>query len=98
MLERKNQMTIGHEAQKILDYIYKAYGTNSGILFGIDSPKTVAIIIQLALNYTRKKSDAIEKILEQVLMKHHDDISKQDDDAIAEARDAILDLITKEAQ
>jgi len=45
-----------------------------------------------------KLLDAIEKILEQVLMKHHDDISKQDDDAIVEARDAILDLITKETQ
>ena len=36
------------------------------------------------------KDEELEKIIEQVLMKHHDDISKQDDDAIAEAVSAIL--------
>jgi len=91
-------MTIFKEAQEIVDYLYKAFGTDTGILFGIREPKIAAVIVQLTLNKTRQKSDAIEKILEQVLMKHHDDISKQDDDAIAEARDAILDLITKETQ
>ena len=35
----------------------------------------------------------IEKILEQVLMKHHDDISKQDDDAIEEASTQLLALV-----
>ena len=91
-------MTIFPQAQEIVDHLYKAYGTDTGILFGIREPKTVAVIVQLTLNATRKKADAIEKILEQVLMKHHDDISKQDDDTISEARDAILDLITQEAQ
>ena len=38
-------------------------------------------------------SEDLEKILEQVLMKHHDDISSQDDDAMAEARDAISELV-----
>ena len=38
-------------------------------------------------------SEELEKILSQVLMKHHDDISSQDDDAIAEARDTIIELV-----
>ena len=38
-------------------------------------------------------SEELEKILSQVLMKHHDDISSQDEDAIAEVRDTILSLI-----
>jgi len=38
-------------------------------------------------------NEELEKILSQVLMKHHDDISSQDDDAIAEARDAITELV-----
>ena len=91
-------MIISKEATDIVDYIYKAFGTDTGILFGIREPQIVAVIVQLTLDATRKKSGAIEKILEQVLMKHHDDLSKQDDDAIVEARDAILDLITKETQ
>ena len=91
-------MIIYPQAQEILEYLYKAYGTDSGILFGIRESKIVGVIIQITLNQIRKKTDAIEKILEQVLMKHHDDISKQDDDAIAEARDAILNLITQEAK
>jgi hypothetical protein len=40
-------------------------------------------------------SEELEKILSQVLMKHHDDISSQDEDAIAEARDAITELVNK---
>ena len=40
-------------------------------------------------------SEKLEKILSQVLMKHHDDISSQDDDAIGEARDAITELVKK---
>ena len=39
--------------------------------------------------------EELEKILSQVLMKHHDDISSQDDDAIAEARDAIIELVKR---
>lgn len=42
------------------------------------------------------KPKIIEGILEQVLMKHHDDISKQDDDAIAEASEAIRQILEKE--
>jgi ElaB/YqjD/DUF883 family membrane-anchored ribosome-binding protein len=38
-------------------------------------------------------NEELEKILSQVLMEHHDDISSQDDDAIAEARDAITELV-----
>ena len=38
--------------------------------------------------------EKVEKILAEVLMKHHDDISKQDDDAIAEAADQIFALLT----
>lgn len=90
-------MNTSPQAQEIMDYMYKAYGTDTGILFGIHQPSIIRLIIQVTLNQVRKKADAIEKILEQVLMKHHDDISKQDDDAISEARDAILDLITQEA-
>ena len=41
------------------------------------------------MSQTNRKE--LEKILEQVLMKHHDDISQQDDDAITEAVQAILD-------
>ena len=41
--------------------------------------------------------EELEGILEQVLMKHHDDISKQDDDAIAEATESILEKYVKKS-
>ena len=37
-----------------------------------------------------KSQEELEKILSQVLMKHHDDISTQDGDAIAEAVQSII--------
>jgi len=44
-------MVVNEKAQEIMDVLYKVYGTDSGILFGINSPKVVGVIIQFTLNY-----------------------------------------------
>ena len=43
----------------------------------------------------QNESEVLDKILSQILMKHHGDISKQDDDAIAEAIEEILFALSK---
>ena len=55
-------MTISEEAQKIMDVLYKAYGTDSGILFGISSPKIVAVVIQFTLDYIEGQKRAKEEM------------------------------------
>ena len=50
-------MTISEETQKIMDVLYKAYGTDTGILFGISSSKVVGVIVQFTLDYIEGQED-----------------------------------------
>ncbi len=45
-------MTISKEAQRIMDILYRIYGTDTGILFGISSPKVVGVIVQFTLEHS----------------------------------------------
>ena len=50
-------MMISEEAQKITDILYKAYGTHTGILFGISSPEIVGVIVQFTLEHSSNKEE-----------------------------------------
>lgn len=50
-------MEISEKAQEIMDVLYKAYGSDTGILFGISSPKIPAVIIQFTLDYIEGEED-----------------------------------------
>lgn len=52
-------MTISLEAQEIVDILYKAYGSGSGIVFGIDSPKVVGVIVQFTIDRFKDKCRVI---------------------------------------
>ena len=53
-------MMISEEAQKITDILYKAYGTHTGILFGISSPEIVGVIVQFTLEHSGNKEEEKE--------------------------------------
>lgn len=48
-------MKISEKAQKILDRLYQAYGTDTGVLFGIHEKKIVAVIVQFTLDNSKEK-------------------------------------------
>ena len=56
----RGDMMISEEAQKITDILYKAYGTHTGILFGISSPEIVGVIVQFTLEHSGNKEEGKE--------------------------------------
>ena len=53
--------------------------------------KTMVNILEATMK--RVSVEEIEKIIEQIMFAHHDDLSKDDDDRIGEAAQAIHNLI-----
>jgi hypothetical protein len=45
-------MQISKKAQEIMDILYRIYGTDSGIIFGITSSKIVGVIVQFTLEHS----------------------------------------------
>lgn len=62
-------MTVSLEAQDVMDTLYKAYGSDSGVLFGINSEKVVGIIVQFTLDEFKKKC---RKILDDTTLSGDD--------------------------
>jgi hypothetical protein len=62
-------MTIYEPAQRIMDKLYSAYGSDSGILFGISSSKVVGVIVQFTLEQFR---DEIKKLLQDTTVSPDD--------------------------
>jgi hypothetical protein len=61
-------MKINKEAQEIMDALYKAYGSDTGILFGIKSSEITGVIIQFTLDNSKR-----EKRMNPVLIETHND-------------------------
>lgn len=52
-------MIVSLEGQEIMDILYKAYGSDSGVLFGITSEKVVGVIVQFTLDKFKDKCRTI---------------------------------------
>ena len=54
-------MEISERGKEIADRLYRVYGTDGGILFGIGNRETVEIIVQLTLNFNEKMRKECEQ-------------------------------------